>query len=64
MVVQDIVKMQSDFFKTHLDVSDSHSGHVLVLFCGAEAGERFAEILALSLVSKEAKQPKPGKSLA
>jgi len=35
VVVQDIVKMQSD----------SHSGRILVLFCGAEEEERFAEML-------------------
>lgn len=37
-------------------MSDSHSGHILVLFCGAEE-ERIAEMLACGLDFKKAKSP-------
>lgn len=46
------------FFKRCSDVSESHSCHTLALFCGAEEEERFAEMLAWSLVFKKAKKPK------
>lgn len=51
------------FSKRCQDMSDFHSGHILALFCGAEDEERFAELLAWSLVFKKAEKPISGKSL-